>query len=257
MNTQQVQVDSTPPSTSAGCGGATCDGWFGASGTDVVLAAADSGLGVAAIYYTTDGSSPDANSAVYNAPIPVTSTTTIEFRAVDNAGNLEQVESQQVEIDNTSPVSSISCDGGTCSSGWIGAGVTVTLGATDAGGAGVQAIYYTTDGSDPTAISPTYNGPFTVAAPTTIKFRAVDAAGNLEPVNSQLLQVDSAPPSTSISCDGGSCSGFFTAPGASVMLAATNGGSGVQAIYYTTDGTDPTTAAPPTTGRSRSRRPRP
>jgi hypothetical protein len=252
VNTQQVQVDGVAPTTTASCNGGACNGWFGTAGTNVTLTATDNagGSGVAAIYYTTDGTDPTTSSPPYTGqPIPVTSSTTIKFRAVDNAGNLEQVESQPLQIDTTAPVSTISCNGAACSNGWIGAsGASVTLSATDTG-SGVQGIYYTTDGSDPTLASPTYQGPFQVASTTTVKFRAVDNAGNLEKVNSQLLQVDSMPPSTSISCNGGSCSGLFTAPGATVTLSATDGaGSGIAAVYYTTDGTNPTTNSPTYTG---------
>jgi Bacterial Ig domain/Chitobiase/beta-hexosaminidase C-terminal domain len=52
-----------------------------------------------------------------------------------------------------------------------------------------------------------------------------------------------------MSCNGGTCSGWFNAP-VSVSLAATDnqGGSGVSATYYTTDGTTPTTSSTVYTG---------
>ena len=98
----------------------------------------------------------------------------MKFRAVDNAGNLEQVESQLVQVDALAPTSSIACNNGSCN-GWFGAaGASVTLAATDGAGSGVKATYYTTDGSDPTASSPAYDGPFAVTATTTVKFRTLD-----------------------------------------------------------------------------------
>jgi hypothetical protein len=59
----------------------------------------------------------------------------------------------------------------------------------------VKEIRYTIDGSAPTGLSPTYSAPIEVDATTTIKFRAEDNAGNIEsPVNSQAIEITSAPP---------------------------------------------------------------
>jgi len=78
-----------------------------------------------------------------------------------------------------------------------------------------------------------------VNSTTTVKYRAFDSAGNAEPVNSALIRVDTTPASTTISCNGGSCSGAFK-PGAPVSLAASDADSGVASIRYTTDGSNPT-----------------
>ena len=64
--------------------------------------------------------------------------------------------------------------------------------ATDPGGSGVAATYYTTDGSTPTTSSPTGQPRRSRStATTTFKFFSVDNAGNVEPV--QTLQVQVAP----------------------------------------------------------------
>jgi hypothetical protein len=66
----------------------------------------------------------------------------------------------------------------------------------------VAEIQYTTDGSDP-------NGPganscdanpcsFTVSASTTVLYRSVDVAGNVEATKSQAIQIDTQPPSVAI-----------------------------------------------------------
>ncbi len=72
--------------------------------------------------------------------------------------------------------------------------VNVTLAAND-GGSGVAAIRYTTDGSDPTALSPLYAGAIAVTSTTTVKFRAWDAVGNVEAVGSLLVRIDTTTPS--------------------------------------------------------------
>jgi Chitobiase/beta-hexosaminidase C-terminal domain len=81
---------------------------------------------------------------------------------------------RDVASDTTAPVSSIACNGSASSSTAYTAPVSVSLSATDAG-SGVDVIRYTLNGSDPTASSPSYSGPFTVSATTTVKYRAWDA----------------------------------------------------------------------------------
>jgi hypothetical protein len=78
-----------------------------------------------------------------------------------------------------------------------------------------------------------------------VKFFATDKAGNAETVKSQSVQIDTVAPATAVSCNGSACSaGAYRAP-VTVGLAATDnpGGSGVDKIYYTTDGSTPTTAS--------------
>ncbi len=117
--------------------------------------------------------------------------------------------------DNTPPSSTISCNGGSCSSQWYNSSVSVTLNATDdTGGSGVSSIRYTTDGSDPSLTNGSvYSGSFSVGATTTVKYRAYDNAGNAEPINSQLIQLDTVAPHSSVACNGGGCaSSFYTGP---------------------------------------------
>ncbi|MBA3736248.1 MAG: chitobiase/beta-hexosaminidase C-terminal domain-containing protein [Actinobacteria bacterium] len=145
--------------------------------------------------------------------------------------------------DTTPPTSSIACNGSSCS-GWFSQPVSVSLSATDTGTA-VTAIRYTTDGSDPTAASALYTGPFTISATATVKYRAWDMAGNVETTKSQLLQFDSAPPVSSITCNSTVCSSSAYAAPVSVSLSATDtGGSGGVQIHYETNGSDPTIFSP-------------
>jgi peptidoglycan/xylan/chitin deacetylase (PgdA/CDA1 family)/N-acetyl-beta-hexosaminidase len=243
-----IQIDTAAPTSSIACNGSSCSSSAYTDAVTVTLSATDAESGVATIRYTTDGSDPTASSTPYSGPISVTQTTTIKFRAWDNAGNVEATKSQLVQVvqtpaDTEPPTSAISCNGGACSSGWYGDAVTVSLAATDAD-SGVAAIRYTTDGSDPTVASPTYTGAFTISATTTVKYRAWDNAGNVEPTNSQLIQVDTEAPTSAIACDGLPCPDGWQGGPVSVSLSATDTGSGVAAIRYTTDGSDPTVASP-------------
>jgi hypothetical protein len=81
---------------------------------------------------------------------------------------------------------------------WSNKDVSVTLNATDnSGGSGVKEIRYTTNGVDPTASSGTvYSGPFQISSEgtTTVKFRAIDNAGNVEAVQSRTVKIDKTAP---------------------------------------------------------------
>ena len=245
---QTIQIDSAAPSSTISCNSAPCSSSAYSAAVTVALSATDVQSGVSAIRYTTDGSDPTASSTAYSGPFSVSSTTTIKYRAWDNAGNVEATNTQLITItvvvpDTTPPASSITCGGGACSSGWYTSAVSVGLSATDTGGStggsGVESIHYTTDGTDPTLASPTYTAPFSVLATTTVKYRAWDNAGNVEPTNTQIIQVDSTAPSSSATCDGSTCSGWY-ASSVSVSLSASDAGSGVASIHYTTDGSTPT-----------------
>jgi Bacterial Ig domain/Chitobiase/beta-hexosaminidase C-terminal domain/CARDB len=73
----------------------------------------------------------------------------------------------------------------------------------------------------------------------TFTVRAVDAAGNLGPAATRTWLVDTTPPSSSITCDGGACAGGWSGKPVSVVLSATDSGSGVARIRYTLDGSEP------------------
>lgn len=239
---QTVRVDAGAPSTDASCAGDTCPtGWTAATQT-VTLAAADDASGVAAIRYTTDGTAPTGSSALYSAPVGITHDTTLRYRAYDRAGNAEPVRELRLKVDQTAPSTTATCGDGACSGAWSAAPLPVVLAATDAD-SGVDGIHYTTDGTTPTASSPLYAGPLSLTQSTTLRYRAIDAVGNLEAVATQALHVDAAAPSSAITCDGTACSSSPYDGSASVALTATDADSGVAAIRYTTDGTTPSSSS--------------
>ncbi len=120
----------------------------------------------AKIYYTTDGTTPTKDSTVYTAAINVAETATVKAVAYDEAtqrySNVTafayQIESNVVvtpEFDSTID--------------FVPAGKKLTLSTTTEG----AKIYYTTDGTEPTAQSTEYTAPITVDAAKTIKAIAV------------------------------------------------------------------------------------
>jgi len=72
--------------------------------------------------------------------------------------------------------------------GFVATPQTVTLSVNEP-----ATIYYTTNGSDPTISSPQYAAPITVGNTTTLKFFAVDTAGNYELTKSATYIFNAAP----------------------------------------------------------------
>jgi hypothetical protein len=247
-----VKVDSSAPVTAISCNGAPCAGTYSSS-VSVALSPTDTGgSGVALTRYTTDGSDPSSSSTAktYTAPFSVASTSTVKYLSTDNAGNAEPTSSQPISVnpapgDTTAPTTAISCNGAACSSGFYTSVVSVTLTATDTGGAGVASTRYTTDGSDPSSSSTarTYTAPFSVGSTSTVRYFSTDNATNAETPQSQLVQVDTSAPTTTVRCNGGACATWYkTSPVTVTLTTAGVGSSGVGSTRYTTDGTNPTTS---------------
>jgi hypothetical protein len=189
---------------------------------------ADASPGVT-IYYTTNGTTPTTTSTLYTGPIPVSTTTTINAIAVGNGFGASVVASGIYNIVASTPTFSPAPVGT-----FIGA-QSVTLAEATAG----ATIYYTTNGSTPTTASTPYTGPIPVSTTTTINAIAVGNGFSASVVASGTYNIVASTPT------------FLPAPvgtfiGAqSVKLADVSPGV---TIYYTTNGTTPTTASTPYTG---------
>src|SRR5439155_10024871 len=98
-------------------------------------------------------------------------------------------------------------------------------------------IYYTTYGTTPTTSSTNGPSPVTgiiINSNSTLKFFAKDDSGNTGPVVTQVYTIDTTPPTVSASPAGAT---YTSAQ--SVTLAASEPAT----IYYTKDGTTPTTSS--------------
>jgi hypothetical protein len=117
------------------------------------------------IYYTTDGTTPSTGSAVYSGPITVNTNETIQAIAAAGGYSNSSVGSAVYTINipqSAQPTFSPAA-------GVYTATQTVTISDTTSG----ATIYFTTDGTTPTAASAVYSGPITVSASETVQAIAI------------------------------------------------------------------------------------
>ena len=134
-----------------------------ARGTEVTISSTDG----ATIYYTTDGNEPTTSSSVYSSAIPVSSTTTIKAIAVKDG--LE--DSDVAAADYT--IAKVAAPVFSPEEGEVDKDSEITITCATEG----ATIYYTTDGSEPTASSTAYNAGAkpTIDTDKTIKAIAIKA----------------------------------------------------------------------------------
>src|SRR5918993_1614993 len=143
----------------------------------------------------------------------------------------------------SAPTTRIGCNGSPCSTSWYRAAVEVALTAAPApDGSPVLATYYTTDGSAPTSSSPVYSTPFQPTATSTVGFFSVDQAGRAESPKSQLISIDGAAPSVTLTSP---ADGASVRRGTKITVSATakdlgtvpGSPSGISTVTFYVDGT--------------------
>ena len=128
------------------------------------------------IYYTTDGSNPQTSptSIPYSSPIPINSTTTLQYAAVNQGGVWSTRYSKTYTIDTLSPTASSNLNGGTYNTTQ-----TATLTSNDPN----ATIYYTEDTTNPITSSTKvlYTGPINISNTTTLRYAALNPFGVWSP----------------------------------------------------------------------------
>jgi hypothetical protein len=181
------------------------------------------------IYYTTDGSIPTTNSAVYSAPITVSTTTTIKAMATyPNVSYPKLLPSGVVAGTYSIVLPQAAAPTFSPTPSTYSGALSVTLSAS----AGLS-IYYTTDGSTPTTNSTLYTGAISVSMNTTINAIAAGTGYLPSAVASGTYYIQGPAPTFS------PASGTYYTSQSVTLSDAVSGAT----IYYTTNGASPTTSS--------------
>lgn len=124
------------------------DGWY-VSNVQFTLSASDSGgSGVRGIFHKMDGGAIRVYSSVFKPTFTVDGVHTLDYWAMDNAGNVEAAKSVTVKIDKTAPVVSITDpEPFILGTAFVGEeNVTFVVSATDGAGSGIAQVKYFLDG---------------------------------------------------------------------------------------------------------------
>jgi len=183
----------------------------------------------AAIYYTTDRSTPTASSTKYTVPIAVGKTEVINAIAVAKGLEISNVAMARYVIETPTADPNFSLAPGTYDR-------IETLTITDATSG--AAIYYTTNGAMPTSTSKKYGRPFKISASETVKALAIASGHTPSGVTTAkyVIHLPPAPAPTFYPKAG------TYAAGQKVKILDTNAGA---TIYYTANGSTPTTLSTP------------
>lgn len=194
-----------------------------APGTTITLSANEP----ADIRYTTDGTDPLTAGLPYTTAIPFNGPgpMTLKYFARDTAGNVSEVATQTYTVppDTAAPTVTANPTGRALASG-----ATIALSANEP-----AAIYYTTNGSTPTATESATNIKYNAANPIVmgsstlvLKYIGVDTAGNTSAVGTQTYTVPAAGPPSAHDYDGDGRADVLAADTAGNLYLYPGNGSG-------------------------------
>jgi len=180
----------------------------------------------ATIYYTTNGVAPTTASSKYTAAIMVSTTETIEAIAVAQGDANSAVASAAYTIETSTATPSFTPVTGTYPGAQIVSIKDTTSGA---------AIYYTTNGTTPTTASTKYTAPIDVSKSETLKAIAIATGHTASTVATAVFTIETPTPAPTFSPVAGT---YDAAQQVSLKDAASSA-----TIYYTTNGSAPTTSS--------------
>ena|GEM_PF-480048 len=184
----------------------------------------------ASIYYTLDGTDPSApTSQLYESAITISSDTVIKAIGVKEGMDDSDIVSFSYTFD---PNAKAAAPIASRESGTYGGTQSVTLSTTSYN----AQIYYTTDGTDPetsvTGSTRLYSSAISINRSTTLKAITVAESLNPSDIVTYNYSITAVAPTSNLA------SGATVGEGTRIQLSSSTSGA---SIYYTTDGSDPTT----------------
>ena len=184
----------------------------------------------ATIFYTLDGTTPATSAGgstqQYSSAITVSATETINAIAVASGYATSAMASATYTIESQVAAPTFSPGAGTYTAAQQVTIATATAGAT---------IYYTTNGTTPTTSSTVYTGPITVSTSETVEAMAAESGFFNSNVSTAVYTITSSA-ATPVITPG---TGTYTSAQTVTITDGTTGAS----IYYTLDGSQPTTTS--------------
>jgi uncharacterized protein (TIGR02145 family) len=199
-----------------------------ASAVNVAIACPTPG---AAIHYTTDGADPDESDPAYNRPIPIADTTTLKARAYKTGWIPSDMDSATYSITGKVVKPAFSPSPGLYPAAQS---VIIVCPTPEA------AVHYTRNGADPDESDSTYGNPVSITGTTVLKARAYRTGWNPSPVESGTYTINGSIAAPEFS----PLPGTYPTARKITITCPTFGTT----IHFTTNGVNPTEAAPTYTG---------
>jgi large repetitive protein len=185
----------------------------------VEFTATDDLSGVANTYYSLNGTDFVEGTSLVVSEAGVT---TISFYSVDNAGNVEEVKTVEVKIDEAPPVTTSNV-----TDEWLNESFLLKLTATD-DFSGVKDTYYSLNGAEYVKGATVFVSDSGV---NTVSFLSVDNAGNVEELKTVEVKIDTEAPETV-----SNVTDEWNQGEVAVELTATDALSGVAQTFYSING---------------------
>ena len=209
------------------------------------LTATDAGSGVSQMSFSTNGTTwTEAENYETSKVWTLVSGDGVKkvyVKFQDAAGKWSSAVSTTVTLDTVTPAGSININSGAAYAS--SQTVTLNLSGTD-GGSGVSSMSFSTDGTSWAApVAYTATKTFALPAgdgPKTVYVKYFDKAGNVSAVYSRAIILDTLPPAGTIQVNGGAQSIHQAA--VTLNLSASDSGSGLAKMSFSTNGTTWTTA---------------
>ena len=230
IDSLQVMIDASAPSTALVASGLQGNGGWFMSLVDAELQASDAASGVKNTYYSIGG----ATWRIYSTALALDEEGLhqVRFYSEDLAGNLEPLRTVEVKVDLSAPISTLTMAGDPGSGGWYVSQAVAGIDADDAL-SGVAHSYYRLDGSYWQEAQGAFSLP---DGEHQLDFYSLDVAGNVEAFRSQSVRMDTTAPETLNATSGDLGTGGWFVSAATVSLLASDQHSGIDLTRYRIDG---------------------